>query len=245
MVSGMAPIAIDVAPKTTRPYSIMLQRNSTAGTREMINLQLESAQLPAPLKGTAEVQTAYVAPNAPDTLSVDLPRSGLISLFEATPMQELHFKDANDLSATLQMQKTAEGVRVRVNVTDQTHFTVADPQLWWQGDSIQWAIGLPNGQMWEWMGTLLPTGPQMNLSLAPDGKSGTPYPITIRRQDTQTIYEWILPRTIPNGTPLPERFNFNFIVNDNDGIRRKGWIEWTPGIGMEKNPASYMPIAIQ
>ncbi len=34
-------------------------------------------------------------------------------------------------------------------------------------------------------------------------------------------------------------FLFSFLVNDNDGAGRKGWIELTPGIGMTKDPTQF------
>lgn len=36
-----------------------------------------------------------------------------------------------------------------------------------------------------------------------------------------------------------DHFGFSFLVNDNDGRGRKGWLEWTPGIGHGKEPASF------
>ncbi|MFA4943410.1 MAG: hypothetical protein WC789_01770 [Lentisphaeria bacterium] len=34
-------------------------------------------------------------------------------------------------------------------------------------------------------------------------------------------------------------FRLNFIVNDDDGLGRKQWVQMTPGIGEEKNPARF------
>jgi hypothetical protein len=33
----------------------------------------------------------------------------------------------------------------------------------------------------------------------------------------------------------------SFLVNDNDGEGRKGWIEWGGGIGEEKAPSKFRP----
>jgi hypothetical protein len=244
-IEGAAPVNVDVAPLSTKDYPVTVARSGKSGAKESLKVSLKSEQIPSVLDGVIEIQTAYVIPQAPASLDVTIPRSNIVSLFEATPMQELHFKDDSDMSVKVHLQKTAQGTKVRLDVTDQTQFVEAAAGNWWRGDSVQWAIGLPGGEMWEWMGTLLPTGPKMLVSMTPDGKTGAEAPIDIRRQGTQTIYEWTIPSTLPGGKPLPDRFNFTFLVNDNDGGGRKGWMEWTPGIGMEKNPTTFVPLAIQ
>jgi hypothetical protein len=35
----------------------------------------------------------------------------------------------------------------------------------------------------------------------------------------------------------------SLLVNDNDGAGRKGWLEWTPGIGQTKDPSQYVPVS--
>ena len=240
---GATALEVSVAPQTTRAYAVAVKSGAVPGAREVLQIQLVSPQLPAPLSGTAEVQTAYVVPRAPEMLSVELPRGNRVSLFEATPMRELHFQDAADLGASFQAQRTSEGVQMSVKVADQIHFPVAENQQWWQGDSLQWAVGLPDGRMMEWMAALLPSGPQMILT-APGG-TGATVPVSIKREGNQTLYQWLLPRTLPDGSPWPARFNFDFIVNDNDGQGRKGWIEWTPGIGREKDATAFVPMLVQ
>jgi hypothetical protein len=55
------------------------------------------------------------------------------------------------------------------------------------------------------------------------------------------VYEARIPQSV---LPLLElragtRFGFSFILNDNDGGGRRGWMEWTPGIGTGKNPSYF------
>ena len=45
----------------------------------------------------------------------------------------------------------------------------------------------------------------------------------------------LLPLSLTEGTV----FGFNFIINDNDGQGREGWLELTPGIGWGKEPYQY------
>jgi hypothetical protein len=39
-------------------------------------------------------------------------------------------------------------------------------------------------------------------------------------------------------------FNLSLLLNDNDGLRRKGYIEWGFGIGGEKNDAYFKPVKL-
>jgi len=35
---------------------------------------------------------------------------------------------------------------------------------------------------------------------------------------------------------------FSLLVNDNDGGPRKGWLQWSPGIGVKKDLALFKPV---
>jgi len=55
-----------------------------------------------------------------------------------------------------------------------------------------------------------------------------------------------LPAILPGQkAPLGERLAFSFLVNDNDGTGRKGWIEWTPGIGASKDPTRFAALILR
>lgn len=47
------------------------------------------------------------------------------------------------------------------------------------------------------------------------------------------IYEAAIPKTLLQPLEMKEgaRFGFTILLNDNDGGGRRGWLEWTPGIG--------------
>jgi hypothetical protein len=85
----------------------------------------------------------------------------------------------------------------------------------------------------------------MVLSGAPDHKIGASAPVTIERAGNQTVYQWTLPKILPDGTSLPSRVGFDFLVNDSDGADRKGWLELTPGIGREKSPGEFAPLIVK
>lgn len=118
----------------------------------------------------------------------------------------------------------------------------------WQGDSVQ--IGTAEGEPSHLKSVgfnetaigLLSNGPAMyrfmsNTNL-PIGKM-TNGEVAIKRSDTNTVYEARLPwsELISPGFVPKEGMSmaFSMILNDNDGDGRKGWIEYTDGIGSTKN----------
>jgi hypothetical protein len=58
----------------------------------------------------------------------------------------------------------------------------------------------------------------------------------VRRQDGRTFYEVRLPGA---GRAAGQRIRTSFLVNDADGRGRDGFLQWTPGIGLSKEPAAF------
>ena len=60
-----------------------------------------------------------------------------------------------------------------------------------------------------------------------------------RRDGTKTYYEASMPwrEIIMDGVNLKagDAVRFNMIVNDNDNVDRWGWVEYSSGIGIEKD----------
>lgn len=136
-------------------------------------------------------------------------------------------------------------------VTDNVFFQPHEGTLVWQGDNFQLAFDCANTrgsvpddpghyvyglsltkhgpEAFRWRGGNLKEGrvPQIKLSVT-------------RTDETHTIYEARIPKALL--TPLRfvpgSRFGFTFLLNDNDGGGRRGWMEWTPGIGTG-NDASF------
>jgi hypothetical protein len=52
------------------------------------------------------------------------------------------------------------------------------------------------------------------------------------------VYEAAFPKELLAPFQMKEgaQFGFTFLLNDNDGGGRRGWLEWTPGIGTGYNP---------
>ena len=63
--------------------------------------------------------------------------------------------------------------------------------------------------------------------------------LATRRKGNITYYELSMPwsELIMDGVKLKadDAVRFNMIVNDNDGIERWGWLEYSAGIGTEKD----------
>ncbi len=167
--------------------------------------------------------------------------------------QILGFKDyggKNDLSATFRAAWDFSYLYLGFNVSDNTHHIVAGKRLW-KGDSIQVAFDplrnrtgggfdenvyeygfgcRGNGiERWAWQLGAKMCGSINDIKIA---AKPTTYGLVC-----EIAFPW---ETLTPLTPSPGRaFGFTFLVNDNDGSGRRGWIEWTPGIGSCKDPASY------
>lgn len=65
--------------------------------------------------------------------------------------------------------------------------------------------------------------------------------LKVKKEDTGYIYEAKFPFKVlsPFNPSSDNSLGFTILINDNDGKGRKGWIEWTPGIGKSKDPSSY------
>ncbi|MDR3709300.1 MAG: hypothetical protein P4L33_13450, partial [Capsulimonadaceae bacterium] len=159
------------------------------------------------------------------------------------------FKGDDDLSATVSLSRLAEGVRLRV-VARYDIFCQNEPSgAEWQGDSLQFAIATQNHANFEWTAALTAKGAIARLDIAPAGtKLGTAdFPLVIHRDEAskETIYDLIIPSMLPDGSQLGDRFAITLLVNDNDGGGRKGYVEWTPGIGRSKDPTAYQPVVVR
>lgn len=48
-----------------------------------------------------------------------------------------------------------------------------------------------------------------------------------------------------SATQAETGFTFNFMVNENDGEGRDGWLEWSPGIATVKDYSEYPRVAFE
>ncbi len=155
---------------------------------------------------------------------------------------QIELKDwsgTEDLSANVYMAYDDHYFYWAAKVTDNHHTPVSGSTMW-RGDSIQFAFS-PDGTY----------GPEYGINYMDEqahlwrfsegnAEAGVEQITAAAVQDgNTTFYEVRMPwNTIY--TEKPEKLlPFSLLLNDNDGAGRRGWIEWTPGIGKAKSPASH------
>ena len=137
----------------------------------------------------------------------------------------------------------------------------------WDGDSLQIAFDpLRNarkrnmkydGDDFEYFFGMFKGGPvvyraRASLSLydsldkATGELTGNEVPLAVKSSIGKTVYEMMfVPRTVsPFKLKAGSSMCFNLIVNLNDGKKRLGWLELTPGIGQYKNPGEFIDLVL-
>lgn len=163
------------------------------------------------------------------------------------------WRGTEDLSAKSMVMWDEDNMYYAAEVTDDVHTQAEAGQYQWRGDDIQLGlyygssglvvigqgstsyheIGLADTvegpQVWRWSA--------QDNSLSTGMVDGIELKVT--REDGKTYYEAKLPwkLILKEGQQPKEghQISFNFIINDNDGTGRRGWMEYTPGIGETKN----------
>lgn len=153
----------------------------------------------------------------------------------------------SDLSGNMAVTHDATYLNVIAIVTDDSHTPDTAAADLWRGDSIQFGFtpGLPTagGAIAEFGATLLSTGPVVyRYSGTPGVVSTAVVSITRDAVAKTTTYVVRVPWAdtgIASGDPY---FGYSFLVNDNDGSGREGFIEWGAGIGSSKDASVYLPL---
>jgi hypothetical protein len=186
-----------------------------------------------------------------EALSLDLTdRNHLYNLFTAVPRPEMRWGGKPDLSAKARITCDKDALYLSVAVEDDKHSQPGDGSKLWEGDSLQVAMQIDESipQMLELTIGLKNTGepdgwvfssiPDTLVAMGAIDAQQTAY--SVERHGTQTTYTLRLPWDALKLTGPPKgAFRLNFLVNDDDGLGRKQWMEWTPGIGKEKNPTLF------
>jgi hypothetical protein len=175
-----------------------------------------------------------------------LEQSTDVDLQNALPTPEWQWNGPKDLSAKAWLAWSSRGVEIFIHVADQTH-QPCDPGQAWRSDSVQ--IGLTSNlhdQEFLEIGVgasadqstcteIYRTTGKENMTCGPvrvaDGIEAK-----VSAGTNQCDYDIQIPWTaLGLEGPPTEPFRLSFIVNDNDGLGRKQWIQLSPGIGGEKN----------
>ncbi|MBD1382274.1 beta-galactosidase [Metabacillus arenae] len=144
----------------------------------------------------------------------------------------------DDLSGKAYVAHDEEAFYIAVQVLDNAHYAVPGSGMY-GGDSIQFAFGSDssdygpeygfshvNGEseVWRWSkGDAVLDSNSVQLTTAQNGK--------------ETFYEAKIPWGAIFADKPTGKIKFSILMNDNDGNGRRGWLEWTGGIGTSKDPA--------
>lgn len=166
-------------------------------------------------------------------------------------VQMADYNGPEDLSGTAWWTWDDDHLYLSAKVHDDVFSQTSIGDQIWNGDSIQFAVsaGTPgeSGEWYEYGIALTPEGPQVYRWMTAAGKAPGPVAganLKVTRDETSkdTIYELALPwDELAPIVPSDGILSISFLVNDNDGQGRKGWIEWGSGIGFEKSSALFKP----
>lgn len=157
----------------------------------------------------------------------------------------------SDISADLYAQWDATTLYFALEVQDDVHYNDEPASMLWDGDSVQFAMDLDhdrtpgaydNDSDYE-IGIAMDNsgGVMYALFHEPEGVHNFSPELVVTRSGSKTIYEMAIPANQLPPLSLEDGgvIGFSFVVNDDDGNGREGWLEWTEGIGESKNPAMY------
>ncbi|MEU7003649.1 glycosyl hydrolase [Nonomuraea sp. NPDC046570] len=159
---------------------------------------------------------------------------------------------AADLGGPVKITETATGLRVQATVQDDV-FTQKNPAgNLYNGDSVQLSLSpaLPGAstERTEIGLALTPGGPAAYtfaaFGIAITGPTPTER-LTVTRTGTTTAYDVVLPwQSLGLNGPPAEMFALSLLVNDDDGPGRKGYLEWSSGIGHSKDTGRHFPVRL-
>jgi MYXO-CTERM domain-containing protein len=162
--------------------------------------------------------------------------------------------DLLDLRVRFSARWQYDGIYLAFEVTDEAHVNDHEPENLWQGDSVQIAfdvghnggVGYDDVDDHEINFALTDGGPSSYRFHGPEGASDA-WEFAIARDGSQTGYEIFLGADVLPSLTLEQGSMpaFSFLVNDDDGDGREGWMEWTPGIGNGKEPYWFGELLLQ
>jgi hypothetical protein len=181
--------------------------------------------------------------NVYNTVSLGIERQ------EAGP---LSWNGPKDLSGQAWFVHDDKNLYVRLKITDDVHVAYPGEGMW-KGDSMQIAFDTLNDKSNNYRpddyeyGFALVQGEVQKVCWAKakglekaSGGGLDSIQCRITREADVTCYEFAFPYdSLYPFDPQNGILGFSFIVNDNDGTNRKGWLQLTPGIGDGKNPSAF------
>ncbi|MFP4055577.1 MAG: GH39 family glycosyl hydrolase [Candidatus Brocadiia bacterium] len=204
-----------------------------------------AGQLSVPLRVARLVPAAPFERREPDFVLRE--RADVVNRNENDPArQHMVWQGPADLSARAWVGRDADALRVRVLVRDDAHVQPHAAGRMWKADCVQLGIQVPGQEGYWEIGLARGEGgrPLVATWLRPAGR-----PDPSGRVDLATaplegglIYDAAIPYAalgLSEETVRRRAIGFSFIVNDDDGHGREGWLQASPGIGEAKDPAQF------
>ncbi|MBB6673447.1 OmpL47-type beta-barrel domain-containing protein [Cohnella nanjingensis] len=184
-----------------------------------------------------------------DAAAASLPATEAIDLSTGS-VQIPGYGGADDASGLIWLNWDRDNLYVTAAIKDNVMAAPASGDAIWQNDGIQFGIsqGVPgDSSAWYEMGmAMTPNGPTVYRWLAPAGVptgvvQNADIHITRDEANTTTTYRLALPWSeIPTLNPAQDVVDsFSFVLNDNDGKGRRGYIEWGSGIATAKDAGKF------
>ena len=214
----------------------------------------ERLETPAPPKVEAKIIPSGPFSGRPPDFTVDTLNS-VHSLFAANPLTESRdWKGPKDLSVKVWLGLSKTAFQMLFEVIDDIHVQRERGGRLYLGDSVQvafrsyeqdgdWLLGLVRTDAGE-SNVFVWTAPMGVDTVAAASAARL---VTVRNGDC-TRYLLSLPYEAIGLSPKSLRrsgLRFNFMVNDNDGEGRDGWIECAPGISTGRDATLYPFVRFQ
>jgi hypothetical protein len=178
----------------------------------------------------------------------DVGPDGWVTLAEESWQGTEQLSNPGDLSVRSAVRWDADGLYFAFEVTDDVHLNNRTPDLLWASDSVQLSLdtGCNGGLGYDdiddhEINFALANGQTSSYRFHGPAGATDDFQAAVVRNGSQTDYEiHIAPSALPGvNLSVNQRICYSFLVNEDDGSGRIGWIEWTRGIGSGKAPAYF------
>jgi hypothetical protein len=152
-----------------------------------------------------------------------------------------------DCSATAHIGYDADNFYFEATVTDDAH-SASEGSGAWRGDSVQVAFAANGDYGPEYTFAHLEDDVVVHKSRSNQETAGAAaVSLETTRGNSETTYRAAIPWNAIQESDAPRtgHLPFAFIVNDNDGDGREGWIQWTGAIGDNKKPDNLATVGVE
>jgi hypothetical protein len=161
----------------------------------------------------------------------------------------------NDISGRFYFMWDENNLYIAVIVKDDTNYNTESAENIWKGDSVQMAfdadfdkteMSYDSDGDYEIGFALVNKSVLSYRWVAPISASSMKMTTAYKRNSDEIWYEISLPfnNLSPFKGTIGNRAGISFLINDNDGNGREGFVQFTEGIGLGKNPSAFAEIEL-